>query len=91
MMQVTCCIGRASAADGLTKFDGIAACVAQAPFDLDAYDYVAVPDDDIICTRDDWNDAFDLRASTIWQHVSSVCTHVPAVIGHSTNHGVASL
>lgn len=47
-------------ADGLTKFDGIAACVANAPFDLDAYDYIAVPDDDVICTRDDRNKAFDL-------------------------------
>jgi hypothetical protein len=56
-------------AEGLTKFDGIAACVAKAPFDLDAYDYVAVPDDDVICTRDGWNDAFDLAR----QHKLAAC------------------
>ena len=66
-------------ADGLTKFDGIAACVAKAPFDLDAYDYVAVPDDDVICTRDDWNDAFDLARQYNLAACSSVCTLVPSI------------
>jgi len=49
-----------SADGGRSKFNGISACLEKAPFSLDSYDYIAIPDDDLICSRDDWNAAFAL-------------------------------
>ena len=45
---------------GRSKFNGLSACLEKAVFSVDAYDYVAIPDDDLICTKDDWNAGFAL-------------------------------
>src|SRR5262249_51976142 len=47
-----------SADGGRTTFNGLAACLEKAPSLLDGYDFVALPDDDLICSRDDWNAGF---------------------------------
>ena len=42
------------------KWPGIAAALNSGQFSLDDYDYVALPDDDLISTVKDWNRAFQL-------------------------------
>jgi hypothetical protein len=42
------------------KWNGIARALGRKMFSLDDYDYVAVPDDDLIGSPDTWNAAFDL-------------------------------
>jgi hypothetical protein len=42
------------------KWNGIARAIGRQLFSLDDYNYVAVPDDDLIGSPDTWNAAFDL-------------------------------
>lgn len=42
------------------KWPGVAAALDSGQFSLDDYDYVALPDDDLISTVEDWNRAFQL-------------------------------
>ena len=42
------------------KWPGLAAALESNQFSLDDYDYVALPDDDLISTVDDWNRAFQI-------------------------------
>jgi hypothetical protein len=49
-----------SADGGHSKFSGLYTCFEKKPSFFDDYDYIAIPDDDIICTKDDWNTAFSL-------------------------------
>jgi len=42
------------------KWNGIGRALGRQMFSLDAYDYVALPDDDLIGSPDTWNAAFDL-------------------------------
>lgn len=46
--------------DGGFKFNGLAECVANHPFDFSRYDFIATPDDDVIMTKQDWNRFFDI-------------------------------
>jgi hypothetical protein len=43
---------------GRSKFNGLYSCIKKMPRLLDKYDYIAIPDDDLICSKDDWNTAF---------------------------------
>jgi hypothetical protein len=45
---------------GSSKFNGIAACIKKAPHLLELYDYIAIPDDDLLFTKGDWDAAFQL-------------------------------
>lgn len=45
---------------GTSKFSGIAECVKNNDFDFDKYDYVAIPDDDILASMYAWNRGFEL-------------------------------
>ncbi|MDQ8727662.1 hypothetical protein [Bradyrhizobium sp. LHD-71] len=49
-----------SADGGESKFRGLFTCFQKTPSFLQDYDYIAIPDDDLICTKDDWNTAFAL-------------------------------
>jgi hypothetical protein len=49
-----------SADGGNSKFNGLFTCFAKAPSFFEDYQYIAIPDDDLICTKDDWNTAFAL-------------------------------
>ncbi|HMF49807.1 MAG TPA: hypothetical protein VK603_14240 [Candidatus Saccharimonadales bacterium] len=49
-----------SADGGSSKFPGLYTCFEKTPSFFEDYQYIAIPDDDIICTRDDWNTAFAL-------------------------------
>ncbi|MBS7455657.1 hypothetical protein [Coralloluteibacterium stylophorae] len=43
-----------------SKFYGISVALERAGIDLDAYDYIALPDDDLVATVADWNLGFQL-------------------------------
>ena len=45
---------------GNSKFNGLFTCFEKAPSFFEDYQYIAIPDDDLICTKDDWNTAFAL-------------------------------
>ena len=49
-----------SADGGSSKFNGLFTCFSKIPSFFDNYQYIAIPDDDLICTKDDWNTAFAL-------------------------------
>ncbi len=49
-----------SADGGRSKFNGLFSCIEKLPSLLDNYQYIAIPDDDLICSKDDWNVAFSL-------------------------------
>jgi hypothetical protein len=66
--------------DGTYKWAGMRACLAKKPFDLDAYEYVAFPDDDLVVTTQSWNNVFtlmkhyDLHAAQLGLHPQSYYT-----------------
>lgn len=49
-----------SADGGNSKFCGLFTCFEKTPSFFKDYEYIAIPDDDLICTKDDWNTAFAL-------------------------------
>jgi hypothetical protein len=63
------------------KWNGIARAVGRQMFSLDDYDYVAVPDDDLIGSPETWNAAFDLAR----RHGLNACQlslHHASFFGH---------
>ena len=66
--------------DARFKWGGMNVCLGKKPFDLDAYEYVAFPDDDLVVTTEGWNRAFalmkqyDLYAAQLGLHHASYYT-----------------
>ncbi|MDX2233273.1 MAG: hypothetical protein NW200_02130 [Hyphomonadaceae bacterium] len=62
------------------KWGGMHVCLGKNPVDLDAYDYIAFPDDDVVVTTEGWNRAFelmrqyDLHAAQLALHPNSFYT-----------------
>jgi hypothetical protein len=62
------------------KWGGMHVCLGKNPVDLDAYEYIAFPDDDLVVTTEGWNKAFelmrrfDLRAAQLSLHPNSFYT-----------------
>lgn len=62
------------------KWGGMKVCLDKQPFDLDAYEYIAFPDDDLVVTTEGWNRAFammkeyDLHAAQLALHPNSFYT-----------------
>lgn len=66
--------------EGRFKWAGMRACLEKKPFDLDAYEYIAFPDDDLVVTTGSWNNVFtlmkryDLHAAQLGLHPQSYYT-----------------
>ena len=62
------------------KWGGMHVCLSKSPFNLDDYEYVALPDDDLVVSTEGWNRAFalmkqyDLHAAQLALHQSSFYT-----------------
>jgi hypothetical protein len=46
--------------EAIFKWAGMRVCLEKKPFDLDAYEYIAYPDDDVVVTTEGWNRVFEL-------------------------------
>jgi hypothetical protein len=66
--------------DARYKWGGMRVCLDKKPFNLDDYEYIAFPDDDLVVTTEGWNRAFalmkqyDLHAAQLALHPSSYYT-----------------
>ncbi len=66
--------------DARFKWGGMRVCLDKQPFNLDDYEYIAFPDDDLVVTTEGWNRAFalmkqyDLHAAQLALHPSSFYT-----------------
>jgi hypothetical protein len=62
------------------KWGGMKVCLEKQPFNLDDYEYIAFPDDDLVVTTEGWNRAFalmkqyDLHAAQLALHPRSFYT-----------------
>lgn len=62
------------------KWGGMNVCLQKKPFNLDDYEYIAFPDDDLVVTTEGWNRAFammkqyDLHAAQLALHQNSFYT-----------------
>ncbi len=66
--------------DARYKWGGMRVCLDKKPFNLDDYEYIAFPDDDLVVTTEGWNRAFalmkqyDLHAAQLALHPNSFYT-----------------
>ncbi|MEO0982775.1 MAG: hypothetical protein AAFX03_09010 [Pseudomonadota bacterium] len=65
---------------GRSKYAGLAECLKNNDFDLERYDYIAIPDDDILTSTKNWNRGFELcrmyglGAAQLANHIDSFFT-----------------